>query len=365
MKVMVIEAPGQGKLCHYTFGLCNALKSKGVDVLLVSNKAYELDSIKRGFEMKGIFNGSNIYSSYYPKLLKIVKEVRPDVIHIQWFPAALSGYLLLQLLKGTSQAKVVFTSHNVLPHEKRALSHGIYKEIYRKVDSIIAPSKFNRSVIMDIFDVEPTKIFVVPDCLYFGDLKNGSRVEAEKRLGFSKGVKRVLFFGYIRKHKGLGSLIRAFKEVKSRIPESKLVIAGQPEDSFEPYSDLLSELELETDTFLDLRYVPFHAMLDYFRCCDVVVLPYIKLCQSPIVQLAYSFGKPVITTEYSEGDLVEDGKSGYVVSAYSKDELTDALLNLLLRKKRLKEMGVYAQYLSETKYSWKKFVENTLAVYRN
>ncbi len=365
MKVMVVEATGQGKLCHYTFGLCNALGQVGVDTLLVSNKAFELNNIKKGFRLKGLFNGSNVYSSYYPKLLKLVAEERPDVIHIQWFPAAISGYLLLRLLRAVSSAKIVYTAHNILPHEKRALYHGVYKKIYQKIDKIIAPSKFNRAVIMEMFDMESSRISVIPDCLYFGDLHNGSRAAAEKRLALSSGEKRILFFGYIRTHKGLGSLIKAFKKVKRQIPDSRLVIAGKPEGGFGAYSNLIYDLGLDKEVILDLRYIPFPEMLDYFRSCDVVVLPYLKVCQSPIVQLAYSFGKPVITTEYSEGDVVEDGKSGYIVSAASQDGLTNALSDLLSRKDRLKEMEDYTKHLYETKYSWKTFIKSTLAVYNS
>ncbi len=365
MKVMVVEATGQGKLCHYTVGLCNALGQVGVDTLLVSNKAFELDNIKKNFRLKGLFNGSNVYSSYYPKLLKLVADERPDVIHIQWFPAAISGYLLLGLLRAVSSAKIVYTAHNILPHEKRALYHGVYKKIYQMIDKIIAPSKFNRAAIMEMFDLESTRISVIPDCLYFGDLKNDSRAEAEKRLSLPSGEKRILFFGYIRKHKGLGSLIKAFNKIKKQIPDCRLVIAGKPEGGFGVYSNLIYDLGLHKDVILDLRYVPYPEMLDYFRSCDVVVLPYLKVCQSPIVQLAYSFGKPVITTEYSEGDVVEDGKSGYIVSAASQDGLTNALSDILSKKDRLKEMVDYTKHLYETKYSWKTFIKSTLAVYNS
>ena len=206
---------------------------------------------------------------------------------------------------------------------------------------------------------------MIPDCLYFGDLHNGSRAAAENRLALSTGEKRILFFGYIRKHKGLGCLIKSFNRLKSQIPGSRLVIAGKPEGGFGVYRNLIHDLGLDKEVILDLRYIPFPEMLDYFKSCDVVVLPYLKVCQSPIVQLAYSFGKPVITTEYSEGDVVEDGKSGYVVSAASQDELTNALSDILSRKDRLKEMADYTKHLYETKYSWKTFIESTLAVYNS
>ena len=363
MKVVVLEATGQGKLCHYTFGLCDALERVGVRVVLITNKAYELAGVDKGFEVRSLFNGSGHYSSYYPRLLKMIRDEDPDVIHIQWFPTALSGYILLRLLRAMSRARIVFTIHNILPHERRALRHGLYREIYRRVDRIVAPSRFSMLTMMEIFDIDPSKISIVPDRLYLGGPPH-SREEAERRLGLPLGERRILFFGYIREHKGLDLLIKAYAQVRKGVPRSRLLVAGRPECDIRPYMRLIEDLHLKEGITLDLRYIPSEVVPHYFMSCDVVVLPYLKVCHSPIVQLAYSFGRPVVTTEYA-GDLVEDGRSGRVVPIERGDDLGDVLVDLLSSDESLGEMGERARRIFKERYSWRPFVERILRVYRD
>ena len=64
-----------------------------------------------------------------------------------------------------------------------------------------------------------------------------------------------------------------------------------------------------------------------FAACDLVTLPYISATQSGIVQIAFGFEKPVIVTDVGGlPDVVEDGKTGYVVGAGKPEELAKAVI---------------------------------------
>lgn len=296
-RVMIVETAGHGKLCHYTYSLCTALSLYGIDVTLVTSKDYELDQLPKNFKLLKIFPKHPIlYPLYFLSFLREVRNIKPAILHLQWLPSPVLGLIFIETMKRLSPVKIVYTPHNILPHRRRFFFVRAWAKIYKKVDMIIAHSRYNRSVIADLFDIEFDHIAVIPDFLYFDHIvRYYSREGARKRLGLGD-EKVILFFGYINRRKGIELLIRAFKGIREEIP-AKLVIAGKPEGNFSYYESLIKDLQLEGDVILDLMYVPFERMLNYFAATDVVALPYLKVCASPIVQMAQSFRKPVITTE--------------------------------------------------------------------
>ena len=77
------------------------------------------------------------------------------------------------------------------------------------------------------------------------------------------------------------------------------------------------------------EYVPDEELHKYFRACDACVLPYVTATQSGIVLMAYSFGKPVITTRVGGlGEVVEHGKTGLLVEPENAEALADAICEL-------------------------------------
>jgi glycosyltransferase involved in cell wall biosynthesis len=63
-------------------------------------------------------------------------------------------------------------------------------------------------------------------------------------------------------------------------------------------------------------------------------------------------------------EAVEDGKSGLLVSTSAPDELAEAILKLIRDPNLAVQMGEYAKYLSDTKFSWDSIALKLLAVYR-
>ena len=298
-RVMIVETAGRGKLCHYTYSLCTALSLYGVDVTLVTSKEYELDALPKNFRIIKIFPQNRLlYPFYFPLFFSRFRKIRPSVLHLQWLPSPILGFLFILAMKVLSPVKMVYTPHNILPHRKRFFFVRAWAQIYREVDMIIAHSRYNRAVVSDLFDIDPDRIAIIPDFLYFDHItKDLDKEGARKKLGLADG-KIILFFGYINRRKGVDLLIRALKGVRKEV-DASLVIAGKPEEDFSPYGSLIEDLELERHVLTDLRYIPFERMLNYFAAADVIAIPYLKVCSSPIIQLARSFKKPVITTEVS------------------------------------------------------------------
>jgi glycosyltransferase involved in cell wall biosynthesis len=328
-KIVMIEASGKGKLSHSTFGLCSSLADHGYDVTLATSQGYEMDGLPRKFEVRKIFpeNGKALTPGGIYRTLKIIFEINPAVIHFQWFPSPFLMLLTLKIIRLTTSAKLIYTPHNLLPHKNRFRHTASWARIYKKMDGLIAHSDYCRAALMDVFDVESEKIFVVPDYICLDELANAyGRGESRRAAGLSPEDKIVLFFGYINASKGLGDLIFAFAELRKTMPGVRLIIAGQPEEDFGLYRQILEGLSLVDEVTLDLRYVPLPAALRYFSSADVVALPYRKVCQSPITYLARAFGVPVIVTGASKRSgpgQINVGSNGVVAA------LTEALYKAL------------------------------------
>ena len=96
----------------------------------------------------------------------------------------------------------------------------------------------------------------------------------------------------------------------------------------------------------------------------VAVYPYRSSTQSGALQVAYTFGRPVVATEVGGlPEAVEHGRSGFLVPAYSPPELADGILKLVMNPELAKVMGQYARHLSETRFSWKSVARKILRVY--
>jgi glycosyltransferase involved in cell wall biosynthesis len=299
-KALMIEAAGRGRVCHSTFHICHALHGRGMDVTLLTTRDYELDGFPAKFEVVKLFPDKScfVFPLYFCSILKRVMEMKPDVVHFQWFPSAFLGIFMIKLLKMFTDAKIVYTPHNILPHRNRFRDVWAWARIYKSVDSVIVHSDYYKAVLSDIFEVESGRIFVLPETgLLGGTLESMDQAKSRKALDLPSDGKLILFFGYMNKEKGVETLIDAFTVLKKTLPDARLALAGEPCGDSGYREGLLEKKRLSEDILMDLRYIPFDTMIKYFASADAVALPYTKVCQSPILSLARALGKPVVTTD--------------------------------------------------------------------
>jgi len=340
VKIVLVEEAGTGKLAHYTYGLASAL-SKENEVSLFTSKEYELSDLPRRFQLK-------------ESSLQSLLEERTDVIHFQWTKSPEATLSLLPGLK--EKARIVYTPHSILPHKQRESHIPIFEKIYRLVDRIIVHSEEEKEELAGLFgNKEKTVVLPHGDYSFLHKLYSLKRQPAKAMLGINSRDKIILFFGYVKKEKGIETLLQAFSKVREEaagIEEVKLIIAGEGDMAHSQDEGLIR----------DLRYVPLDKAALYFSAADVVVLPYQKRANSPIVQLAYTFGRPVITTSANNG--VIDGKTGFIVQRGDSDELAGKIIEIILCSSRAFRMSQYARRLSQTKYSWERIARETVEVYR-
>ena len=112
------------------------------------------------------------------------------------------------------------------------------------------------------------------------------------------------------------------------------------------------------------EYVTEARRSELFRQASLVVLPYIEASQSGVVPIAYSFMKPVVaTTVGGLPDVVEDGRTGYLVAPRDERALADAIVRLLHDDTLRAQMGAHGKRKVDAEWAPSVVAGQTLAVY--
>jgi len=361
--ILMIEHTGNGGLSQYTYNLCKALTRAGQKICLWTARGYEIQDADKEFRAERIFNR---YATNPFKLVKAAQELAkrpPDIIHFQGATRAEYHLFLLGLLRLFLKAPVVYTVHDAAHPVSRRPKRRALNLLYRCTDQLIVHAEHNKRLLITDYQVDPAKVEVVPhgNYLFYTELAPSLNREELKK---HPGQKNILFFGIITPRKGLIHLIRAFQAVHAAIPDSKLLIVGHPYEDPSQYLREIERLHLTEAVYTRFSYVPLEEVPGYFRAADVVVLPYVEVFQSGVLQLAYAFGKPVVVTNCGGmPEVVEEGKSGFIVPAGDAASLGAAILALLKSPDLGQRMGQYAKKLAETTYSWDGIARRTLEVY--
>lgn len=175
----------------------------------------------------------------------------------------------------------------------------------------------------------------------------------------------VLFFGLLAPSKGIQDLIEAFALVRQS-SDAKLLIAGYPTKHFNmvELKQKIADLDLMEHVILDSRYIPLEEIGALMGLATVAVYPYHSSTQSGALQVAYTFGRPVVATIVGGlPEAVEHGRSGFLVPPESPSALAQGILKLVNNRELTKVMGEYARHLSDTRFSWRSVARQIIQVY--
>lgn len=377
IKVLFVEPIGGHRGMHYyDFALCASLCGHDVSPTLVTsdetadhNPPRQFDSCFLFREIYGEQSLPKRAANYLYALVqtaRLAREGRFAIAHCHYFLIPPADYLFLLALKAMG-VKIVITAHDVMPFDAKWYSHPVLRHIYGLADKVIVHAQDNKRWILDQFQVRPSKVAVVRHGNYmpYVDTHCLSREALREKVGVKDFTNVVLFFGQIKKVKGLDHLIRALPDVLSQHPDSVLVIAGQVwKDDFSHYADLISSLGLEKNVIARIEHIPDEDVTAYFESADVVALPYTRVYQSGVLLMACSYGRPVVATSVGGmKEVIQDGVSGYLVPPQDQVGLAQAIARLLSDKERAAEMGSTARRLMEENYSWESVALRTRQIY--
>jgi glycosyltransferase involved in cell wall biosynthesis len=299
-------------------------------------------------------------------ILKMVRREKIDVVHFEWL---LSQTMDTGLIKKLQRLNIltVYTAHNILPHEARPGDKRKLKKIYQTVEKIIVHAENNKQDLIDNFNIPANKIDVIFHGNFLNVVKLQSELtflEARRMLGLEQNNFIILFFGNVRPYRGLDVLIKAMVYLR-KYSNIKLVIAGKIHD-FEITQDLIDLFKVRESTDFHLNYISLDEVHKYFYAADVVVLPYHKIYQSGAIQLAYSFGRPVISTQTGGvPEVIDEDKSGFVIPVDDSKILAKKILTMYQNLDKTKLMGRYSLELAKQKFDWTDIAKKTIQVYQN
>lgn len=285
------------------------------------------------------------------QLLRRIRNFDPDIIHLQqghlWF-----NFLLPLLRRYPLVLTIHDPQHHVGDWESQKTPQAIINFGFRRAMQIIVHSEKLKQEVVDELHLPSEIVHVIPH-VSIGDDMVQQQVEEEDGL--------ILFFGRIWAYKGLEYLIRAEPLITAQVPGARILIAGQGED-FAPYQRLMVHPE---HFIVHNEYVSDDKRAELFRRSSVVVLPYIDASQSGVIPVAYTFAKPVVaTTVGGLPELVEDGRTGYLVPPRDEKTLAEAIVRLLRDKELRHRLGTNGKHKVTTECSAETVANKTLDVYR-
>ena len=299
-------------------------------------------------------NPLNILSWFKGK--SFIKKKNPDRLIISYwsfFFIPIYMFLLGSIKKG--HRYVLF--HNVISHENRIFEKFFLKLFIKKIDRCIVMNEYNEKLILQINP--KAKIIRNFHPIYEIPYKDDKRNFYKKDLNIQKN-NVVLFFGLIRKYKGLDLLINAIALSKDKVNNLKVLIVGENYEPMDTYHKMIADHQMEESFIFVNNFIGKTDIEKYFLSSDLVILPYKSASQSGVLSLAYNFNRPVIVTNVGGlADYISDNKSGFITQPNSQD--ISNRINIFFEKDLFKDMS---QFIKDDKkrFSWKSF-EQKLDLY--
>lgn len=294
--------------------------------------------------------------SWYQTAKKI-NQYNPDIVIVQWWhPWFAPGYwTLLRHIRKTT--KIIFLCHNVLPHEGFPMKRKLSKMVLRKGNGFIVHSEQDEQDLRSLVQNPEVIRTVHPTYNQFRKRKIDKQT-ARKELNIPEDQEMLLFFGFIRKYKGLTHLIKALPQICKERPNAHLWVVGDFFENDKPdYEALIKETGCADKLTLVDGYLPDDKIEPYFAASDLCVLPYESATQSGVIQISYSFGCPVVATDVGGlPEVVLDDKTGYIVPSKDDKKLAEAVIHFFEENKG-REFAGWIEHEAE-KYSWDRMNEN-------
>ncbi len=404
-RLIFVEPNGSGGLIHYAYQMCTALADQGVDVTLVTGKEYELSDLPHNFRVnnmldlwplfvqktaqdpnasfgkrlseKIIWNLRRVQRAFrliraWMRLVSYLTQARPDMILFSKINFPFEILFLRQLRR--RGLKLSQIGHEFELRESKSslakLFARAYADAYNQFSIVFFHAQENRERFHALFpEVSMDKTFVIPHgnsgWLLRKSLGEKGIESLRQKYGLSDHVPVILFFGLLAPSKGIDDLIDAFA-IARRTCDAKLVIAGYPTKHID-MDDLRARIavsNLARDVILDPRYIPLDEVGPLMGLATVVVYPYRSSTQSGALQVAYTFGRPVIASKIGGlPEAVDDGQSGLLTPAQSPTVLAEKILEIITDPARAARMGEYARQLSETRFSWESVAKQMVEIY--
>lgn len=399
MKIAVIEFAGRGGLLHYAWQLCEAMQLEGAEVTLITDRRYELARLPHAFTVLPVLQlwdpkpASDVRPAlrrlrrgwralrYYGEWHRVIRELRrlqPDVVHLGDIRFA-SDLVPIRMIRKIARV-MGDICHNVRPFSGGAGSSGrfsmssaeraAYARLYSQFDVIFVHHEINENDFRETFPSSAGKVtrIVHGNEEIFDRLsdKNLDAATLRQDLALVPSTRVILFFGTLTSYKGLDILLAAFSTVAERQSDVTLVVAGFPFGDFDPKTWLAEAARLGLCERVRLvpRYIEDSEVRAFMDLASVAAFPYREIYQSGAIQVALTFGVPVVATRVGAmAEVVRHEVTGLLVEPENPERLATALLRILADPATARSMGAAAAADAQERFSWRGVAREILASY--
>ncbi|MCK9310010.1 MAG: glycosyltransferase, partial [Candidatus Cloacimonetes bacterium] len=251
---------------------------------------------------------------------KAIQAYQPDMLIVSWFLPFFAPAYGMILRKLTGMRKIIL-AHNVAAHEKWALAAYLTKFVFAKADKIVVLSKATLTELVRLMPLSTSKRSIlgyhpIYDCYSKGE----AAVEASN-------AHTMLFFGLIKPYKGLDVLLDALPLVLNKIPDAKLIIAGEVYGDSSQYQSQIDSLGIALSVETHFRYISEPEVTSFFSAANLCILPYKSASQSGVIATSYSFGVPVLASDVGGlGEYILPGETGNLVLPNNPVKLAEGII---------------------------------------
>jgi glycosyltransferase involved in cell wall biosynthesis len=355
MKIALIEpVGGHGGMDYYDYGLAQGLGNNNIDVYYFSTsktKERNYKNVTTLLYFSNVWENKNkivrlfyLLMGYY-KSFKKAKQLKIRIVHLQFFDLGIVNFLVLILSLFFDFTKIL-TLHDISSFKKDKVRF-IENWILNRFKYIIVHNKLSEKELI-LKGYKKNRIRIIP---------HGNYLPFVEKLDYKKNsddVLQLLFFGQIKKVKGLDILLKALAIVSKQTSNIHLTIAGRPwHDDKKKYEDLIKKLNIQRFVTINFNFIPDEDVALYFEKSDVVILPYKRIYQSGVLLLTMSYGRVCLTSNLPAFlEIIEHKKTGYVFESENQYSLSNVILDILKDKSKLKEINSNASSILESKFDW-------------
>ncbi len=293
-----------------------------------------------------------------------LRRKKPDLIIVRYWLPFMGPCLgsILRIVKGNGHTRVICIADNIIPHEKRFGDRAFTKYFLQPIDALITMSE---KVLNDAKKMSDKPVQQIVHPLYDNF---GAPVEkrlARQHLQLPEERPVVLFFGFIRKYKGLDLLLQAIQLLKSRnyfaSRDVLFLIAGEFYENASPYLAYIEQHALAPHLLLKTNFIADSEVKYYLSAADCVIQPYRSATQSGVTPLAYHFEIPMLVTNVGGLPALVPPGVGMICEPDAESIATQ------IEQFFAGDRTQYVQHIQEEKkkYSWEKLVDAIVTLAEN
>lgn len=379
MKVFIVDIAT--KVPRYDIALAEALSRYEDGSMQVYVFAPNIEGKNKSFHAVKLLGAADLDSNtrLHPVLLllKTIKtfinylilgwhiwKQRPEILHIEWLPmldyVGVERYIVLLLRRLAPNMRVIYTIHNVYPHNMSPAKKEDYKKRFLKltslIDGFVVHTASTKDEVICQYGIVPDKIVVIPHGIFKIDYAEGLKRGSNDKVG-------IIMYGNQTYYKGTDILIEATDLLPNKYKNMiRMTIAGRIDD------DYMKKLQV-IQTGVETRWMPYYVddqeLSREIMDSDIIILPYRAISQSGVLLLALSFGKIIFTSDLPS---FKETLEGYDNEMFFESENPQSLANLLKRYLDRKidiDRALLTIRKLNDKYSWNNVAALTCSLYKS